>query len=175
VSEIALIKFEKQLGLRGGSGNYSINEVRKPGEGMGTKETKDVLKLIGLGAASVNFEFKSKGEEGVLMAVAEGKWKIHADCYPGTGKDLNFDAIDFYLEAESETFMVEVDVLFVDRDGKVKKSVKLLERDQGTKDRRQGGAYDLSLKDCKWTRNPDEAAAYELIQDYTLRFNVQLF
>lgn len=59
VSEIALIKFEKQLGLRGGSGNYSINEVRKPGEGMGTKETKDVLKLIGLGAASVNFEERS--------------------------------------------------------------------------------------------------------------------
>jgi len=38
------------------------------------------------------------------MAVAEGKWKIHADCYPGTGKDLNFDAIDFYLEAGMTSF-----------------------------------------------------------------------
>jgi len=104
VSEKALIKFEKQLGLRGGSGNYSINEVRKPGEGMTAKETKAVLKLIGLGASSINFEFKSKGEEGFIMAVTEGKWKLHAECYPGSGDDLNFDALDFYMEAGKTRF-----------------------------------------------------------------------
>jgi len=59
VAEKALIKFEKQLGLRGGSGNYAIDEVRKPGEGMEAKDAKAVLKLISLGASSINFEERS--------------------------------------------------------------------------------------------------------------------
>ena len=59
MAEKALKKFEKQLGLRGGSGNYAIDEVRKPGEGMEAKDAKAVLKLISLGASSINFEERS--------------------------------------------------------------------------------------------------------------------
>lgn len=175
VNEKALIKFEKQLGLSGGSGNYSIDEVRKPGEGMGAEDARAVLKLITFGASSINFEFKSKGEEGFIMAVEEGKWKLHAECYPGTGETQNFDALDFHLKAETEEFMASIDILLVDKDGKVKKHVTLLERDPTSKSVYAGGQYDLSLKDCNWTRRREDPATCDLIEDYTVRFNVQLF
>ena len=72
--------------------------------------------------------------------------------------------------------MASIDILLVGKDGKVKKVAKLLERDPTTKSVYAGGQYDLSLKDCNWTRKPEEVTTTcEFIEDYTIRFNVQLF
>jgi hypothetical protein len=76
---------------------------------------------------------------------------------------------------ETEEFMASIDILLVDKDGKVKKHVTLLERDPTSKSVYAGGQYDLSLKDCNWTRRREDPATCDLIEDYTVRFNVQLF